>query len=441
MLSFDAPASILRRQLAPHSAWVEGRLGAPLEDCVLFELGLPLAALALDRLTGSLLWRGPHQRWPALVDKIAALDFAEGAPLLDLEPVDMAQLSQRRWSGTLRNAAFCLRFHDLDAPLVILSSEQTEPTHNFFSTRQRQLAVCLRAALPQLLHYFHTAMTHGRKRVRVFGGEDFFLPSQSDQPYSWDDVLLDEARQSLVRLDFEHFLERREWFAARRLPWRRGYLFHGPPGNGKTSAVRAMASHPDLSVFSIDFTNDDVDDYDLTQMFEAAAEYSPGLVVLEDFDRIFGQKSEREKSECSFSHLLNCLDGLSHREGTIVVGTANHPEHLDDSILRRPGRFDRVVEFPLPNAVLRHRYLSKLCPGLDVTPCAAASERMSFAQLREVWLLASQLAFASSGDLTALDLEGALAQIQREQSGASRSRIGFLRTGLPEERESPAVPS
>jgi SpoVK/Ycf46/Vps4 family AAA+-type ATPase len=301
------------------------------------------------------------------------------------------------------------------------------PNHSGSRSEQHQWIAVRRDALADTLRFFHRAVTNGRKRVRVFGGEDYFLPSPEERPYSWDDVLLDEARQSLVRQDFEHFLERRDWFAARRVPWRRGYLFHGPPGNGKTSAVRAMASHPEVSAFSIDFADKDTSDYDVSRLFEAAADHSPGLILLEDFDRVFTKTKESEERNCSYSHLLNCLDGLSGREGTIVVATANHPELLDEAILRRPGRFDRVIHFPLPDQALRERYFESLCPNLrgQLRILAAATERMSFAQLREVWLLASQTTASPMDEASLPDLESALVQVKREQSLASRGKLGF----------------
>jgi SpoVK/Ycf46/Vps4 family AAA+-type ATPase len=309
----------------------------------------------------------------------------------------------------------------------MLADESIEPGYGVGQSKQRQWIVAKQSTLAATLSFFHAAMTRGRKRVRVFGGEDYFLPAASEHAYSWNDVLLDEARQSLVRQDFEHFLERREWFAARRVPWRRGYLFHGPPGNGKTSAVRAMASHPGLSVFSINFAKKEVDDFVVSEMFEAAADYAPGLIVLEDFDRVFVPASDGHKPECSFSHILNCLDGLSSQDGTLVVATANQPEKLDDAILRRPGRFDRVVQFPLPDAPLRLRYLSRLCERAgDLTPIVRKTERFSFAQLREVWILACQNACVRDGDVTLPDLEAALAQVKREQNSTPRGRFGFL---------------
>ncbi len=414
--------------MARHSEWVTGQLGASPEGCLVFDVGVPLRTLALEYLSGGQLWRAPGAEWPGLMAEIEKIEFAEGTPLCSMIAMDTAQLEKRRWSGELRNSAFSLHLRSLPGPIVVLAEEGVVPGPYDVTTEQHQWVAARRDEFPLVMRYFHNAITKGRKRVRVFGGQDYFLPAGTQQAYNWDDVLLDETRQALVRRDFEHFLERRDWFAARRVPWRRGYLFHGPPGNGKTSAVRAMASHPEVSAFSIDFADKRVNDHEVSALFSTAADYSPSLILLEDFDRVFAAKDQvLGEINCSFSHLLNCLDGLAGREGTVVVATANHPEHLDEAILRRPGRFDRVVHFPLPDAALREKYLGMLCPHLrgELGALAAVTERMSFAQLREVWLLACQDACARDADPTLLELELAWKQVKREQGSAVKAKLGF----------------
>lgn len=87
--------------------------------------------------------------------------------------------------------------------------------------------------------------------ITIVGGRDIPLPENG---YNWDSVLLDPALNELVRQDFETFWDSESWFVQQHLPYRRGFLLYGPPGNGKTTVARIMACHPQVSTFSIDFS-------------------------------------------------------------------------------------------------------------------------------------------------------------------------------------------
>jgi ATP-dependent 26S proteasome regulatory subunit len=95
----------------------------------------------------------------------------------------------------------------------------------------------------------------------------------------------------------------------------------------------------------------------------------------------------------SFQTLLNCLDGVGTQDGVIEAATANDPTCLDPAILKRPGRFDRVVQFRNPDADLRREYYRRLTSTLDGEQFEIAIEKtegFSFAQLRETYILGAQ---------------------------------------------------
>ncbi|HTQ61270.1 MAG TPA: AAA family ATPase [Candidatus Solibacter sp.] len=99
--------------------------------------------------------------------------------------------------------------------------------------------------------------------------------------------------------------------------------------------------------------------------------------------------------------------GVDSQDGVIVVATANDPTVLDSAILRRPGRFDRVVAIPAPDLQLRLRYFRKFNPYLDeesIFRVAEDSDGFSFAQLKEVYILAGQMAFVRNTEVTGNDL-------------------------------------
>jgi ATP-dependent 26S proteasome regulatory subunit len=111
-------------------------------------------------------------------------------------------------------------------------------------------------------------------------------------------------------------------------------------------------------------------------------------------------------------------------EGIVVVATANEPAILDPAILRRPGRFDRVVCFPNPNAELRQQYLQQLNPGLPVRQLKLSVEQsdgLSFAQLREIHVIAGQRAFERKGEIAEGDLLLAIRALRQSNLTASRN--------------------
>jgi len=130
---------------------------------------------------------------------------------------------------------------------------------------------------------------------------------------------------------------------------------------------------------------------------------------------------------------LNCLDGIGTRDGVVVVATANDPSGLDSALLKRPGRFDRLVAFPQPPWALRLEYLTRLTGGqMDDEPlakAAAESDRLSFAQIREAYILVGQAAFQRRGTIELADLLDGFHRVRGEavavRSKADGAAVGF----------------
>jgi len=166
-----------------------------------------------------------------------------------------------------------------------------------------------------------------------------------------------------------------------------------------------------MSAFTLNFSDEGADDGTLSTMFEVAGRNAPSLVIFEDLDRLFGKnagiQNPYNRTRLTFQHLLGCLDGLGSQDGVIVVATANDPTELDAAILRRPGRFDRVVAFPRPSPALRTDYLHRIARGVlaaeIVAEAAVESDGFSFAQIREAYIAAGQLAFQRDADTVRRD--------------------------------------
>jgi len=193
-----------------------------------------------------------------------------------------------------------------------------------------------------------------RKLIRCWGGVDIILK----EDYFWPDLVLPDYILSAVKDDLEFWLNRKDFYNKARIPYKRGYLFEGPPGNGKTAIVRVILSQYDFSGFTFNFSNKELGDSDFSNMYSAAIENAPSIVLLEDIDRIFGCKDTYVN--VTKEALLNTLDGVAVNTGVVTIATANNPEKIDPAIRKRPGRFDVCVRFSNPEGEQRQKYFLKM---------------------------------------------------------------------------------
>ena len=168
-------------------------------------------------------------------------------------------------------------------------------------------------------------------------------------------ILSDDLTESIEEARF--WLESKDWFLSRGIPWKRGWNLYGAPGTGKTAFVRYLAKYLDLPIIIFDlstFTNEG-----FVSKWNGLSSYSPCIVLFEDIDAVFHGRENITDTELSkgvtFNCLLNCIDGIEETNGLFLIITTNDISKIDSALgvptqdgqmSSRPGRIDKVIHFP-----------------------------------------------------------------------------------------------
>ena len=236
-------------------------------------------------------------------------------------------------------------------------------------------------------------------------------------------ILRDNLKQQ-IQNDFAQFLASRQVYERYGIPWKRGVLFVGPPGNGKTHTVKALINHLQLPCLYVKgFKSDHATDQEnIRSVFKRARMTTPCIVVMEDLDSMIDDKSR--------AFFLNELDGFETNSGVLVLATTNHVDRLDPAIVNRPSRFDRKYYFDPPGMIERAAYVDswnqKLESSLRLSETTGGkvvldTDGFSFAYLKELFL-SSMMTWVGRAAETSMD------QIILEQIASLRDQMNAAAT-------------
>jgi transitional endoplasmic reticulum ATPase len=191
----------------------------------------------------------------------------------------------------------------------------------------------------------------------------------------------------------------------------RGALLFGPPGCGKTFLIKALANEADanfLSVKGAELLSKWVGESEraVRELFRRARGAAPSVIFFDEIDALAPRRGaglDGGATDRVVAQLLTELDGIEELAGVFVIGATNRPDLIDPALLR-PGRFDRVVYVPPPDAAARGAMLSTLArrmpleEGLDLAAIASNCVGYSAADLESLARAAAMNAFRESPD-------------------------------------------
>lgn len=190
-----------------------------------------------------------------------------------------------------------------------------------------------------------------------------------DKKYDWSDIVLPEKIKDDIRRNLLNLIESHDVYKSNGLQVKRGLILASDPGTGKSTLVKILCNQIPWSL--VWATPKHLSDAkQVAQIIGLCKELSPTVLVLEDID-LYGGSREMNHNPQLLGEMMNQLDGVQDNTDIITIATTNNKEVLDKALLNRPGRFDKVIDVPLPDYNERLQMIKVFSNGL-------VDEKMTF---------------------------------------------------------------
>jgi ATP-dependent 26S proteasome regulatory subunit len=176
--------------------------------------------------------------------------------------------------------------------------------------------------------------------------------------HTWDNYYFPDKVKKIFEEEIFGFLNNTEEYNKYRIT-RRGYVLFGQPGCGKTTAGYIICNN--LPGFTVIWVTPDLIQENrqnsvssIKLLYKLADFVTPCVIILEDLD-LFAEERDVSRDSLALGGLMNLLDGVNSINNTITIGTTNRLETMESALRNRPGRFDRIIEIPPLDDVLRQK--------------------------------------------------------------------------------------
>jgi ATP-dependent Clp protease adapter protein ClpS len=263
-----------------------------------------------------------------------------------------------------------------------------------------------------------------------FGGRSTGITVHRMAAVEREQIILPEKTLAELDRTIIRFCGQREQLRELGLQTKRGVMFYGSPGTGKTHTIRYLATQlKDHTTFLVTAEQIGL----LPEYFALAKLMQPVIFVIEDADLLAKarEKMHGPEEEALLNHLLNEMDGLKEDADILFVLTTNKPEVLEQALIARPGRIDQLIEFPTPNDMCRNRLLDLYRGRLDIpqsirNDIANRTDGVSASFIKELVRRLAQYSIERGGQMIvdADDVDQALNEMLFENNLLNRMVLG-----------------
>ena len=186
-----------------------------------------------------------------------------------------------------------------------------------------------------------------------------------DDSISWDNIIITDKIRENIKKNIENLFYYRDILKQNDVKLKRGVIFAGEPGTGKSLICKTLAKEANTTVLYVSPVHISRV-IDITRICDMAKDLAPTLLIIEDIDFLAQDRNMGGFTGLTVE-LMNKMDGIENFEDIITLATTNLPDKVEEAVKNRPGRFDRVIKIENPNIECRTRMLKKFTERFTMT--------------------------------------------------------------------------